>query len=68
MNDSRFIVAVSSIIAVAVSSASRSSITKGLVEAGIEPLGGSVGNSYDTARSDIINGLYIAYVIHHHGP
>jgi len=31
-------------------------------------LGGSVGNSYDTARSDIINGLYIAYVIHHHGP
>ena len=38
-----------------------------LAEAGIEPSGGSVGDSYDNALAEIINGLK-AEVIHRRGP
>ncbi len=37
-------------------------------EAGIEPSVGSVGNSYDNALAETINGLYKAEVIHRRGP
>ena len=39
-----------------------------LAEAGIEPSGGSVGDSYDNALAKTINGLYKAKVIHRRGP
>ena len=39
-----------------------------LAEAGIEPSVGSVGDSYDNALSETINGLYKAEVIHRRGP
>lgn len=39
-----------------------------LVEAGIEPSVGSVGDSYDNAPAETINGLYKAEVIHRRGP
>ncbi|MET4690743.1 transposase InsO family protein [Sinorhizobium fredii] len=39
-----------------------------LAEAGIEPSVGSVGDSYDNALADTINGLYKAEVIHRRGP
>ena len=42
--------------------------TERLAEAGIEPSVGSVGDSYDNARAETINGLYKAEVIHRHGP
>ncbi len=35
-----------------------------LAEAGIEPLVGSVGDSYDNALAETINGLYKAEVTH----
>ncbi|MBB3844097.1 transposase InsO family protein [Xanthomonas arboricola] len=38
--------------------------TERLVEAGLEPSVGSVGNSYDNALAETINGLYKAKVIH----
>ncbi len=38
--------------------------TEGLAEAGIEPSVGSVGDSYDNALAETINGLYKAEVIH----
>ena len=38
--------------------------TKRLVEAGLEPSVGSVGDSYDNALAESINGLYKAEVIH----
>ena len=38
--------------------------TKRLAEAGIEPSVGSVGNSYDNALAETINGLHKAKVIH----
>ena len=38
--------------------------TERLAEAGIEPFVGSVGDSYDNALAEIINGLYKAEVIH----
>ena len=38
--------------------------TKHLAEAGIESSVGSVGNSYDNALDETINGLYKAEVIH----
>lgn len=38
--------------------------TERLAEAGIEPSVGSVGNSYDNALAETINGLYKAEVIH----
>ncbi|WP_205910251.1 IS3 family transposase [Rhizobium sp. FKY42] len=39
-----------------------------LAEAGIEPSVGSVGDSYDKALAETINGLYKAEVIHRRGP
>jgi transposase InsO family protein len=42
--------------------------TKRLAEAGIEPSVGSVGDSYDNALAETINGLYKAEVIHRRGP
>jgi putative transposase len=38
--------------------------TQRLTEAGIEPSVGSVGDSYDNALAETINGLYKAEVIH----
>ena len=42
--------------------------TERLAAAGIEPSVGSVGDSYDTALAETINGLYKAEVIHRRGP
>ena len=42
--------------------------TARLAEAGIEPSVGSVGDSYDNALAESINGLYKAEVIHRRGP
>ena len=42
--------------------------TERLAEAGIEPSVGSVGDRYDTALAETINGLYKAEVIHRRGP
>src|ERR1700732_4506293 len=39
-----------------------------LAEAGIEPSVGSVGDSYDNALAETINGLYKAELIHRRGP
>jgi putative transposase len=39
-----------------------------LAKAGIEPSVGSVGDSYDNALGETINGLYKAEVIHRRGP
>ncbi len=39
-----------------------------LREAGIEPSVGSVGDSYDNALAETINGLFKAEVIHRRGP
>ena len=44
------------------------SYTERLAEAGIEPSVGSVGDSYDNALAETINGLYKAEVIHRRGP
>ena len=42
--------------------------TERLVEAGVEPSVGSVGDSYDNALAETINGLYKAEIIHRRGP
>jgi putative transposase len=42
--------------------------TDRLLEAGIEPSVGSVGDSYDNALAETIHGLYKAEVIHRRGP
>jgi transposase InsO family protein len=42
--------------------------TERLAEVGIEPSVGSVGDSYDNALAETINGLYKAEVIHRRGP
>ena len=42
--------------------------TDRLAEAGVEPSVGSVGDSYDNALAETINGLYKAEVIHLRGP
>ena len=42
--------------------------TERLAEAGIEPSVGSVGDSYDNALAETINGLYKAEVIYRRGP
>jgi hypothetical protein len=42
--------------------------TQRLAEAGVEPSVGSVGDSYDNALAETINGLYKAEVIHRRGP
>jgi transposase InsO family protein len=42
--------------------------TERLADAGVEPSVGSVGDSYDNALAETINGLYKAEVIHRCGP
>jgi putative transposase len=42
--------------------------TERLKEAGVEPSVGSVGDSYDNALAETINGLYKAELIHRRGP
>ena len=42
--------------------------TERLADAGIEPSVGSVGDSYDNALAETINGLYKAELIHRRGP
>ena len=42
--------------------------TERLAAAGIEPSVGSVGDSYDNALAETINGLYKTEVIHRRGP
>ena len=42
--------------------------TERLAEAGVEPSVGSVGDFYDNALAETINGLYKAEVIHRRGP
>jgi transposase InsO family protein len=42
--------------------------TERLAEAGIEPSVGSVGDSYDNALAETINGIYKAEMIHRRGP
>src|SRR3954466_14549364 len=42
--------------------------TERLAAAGIEPSVGSVGDSFDNALAETINGLYKAEVIHRRGP
>ena len=42
--------------------------TECLAEGGIEPSVGSVGDSYDNALAEAINGLYKAEVIHRREP
>ena len=42
--------------------------TERLAEAGIEPSVGSVGDSYDNALAETINGLFKAELIHRRGP
>ena len=42
--------------------------TERLAEAGIEPSVGRVGDSYDNALAETINGLYKAELIHRRGP
>ena len=42
--------------------------TERFAEAGIEPSAGSVGDSYDSALAETINGLFKAEVIHRRGP
>ena len=39
-----------------------------LLPARVEPSGGSVGDSYDNALAETINGLYKAEIIHRRGP
>jgi transposase InsO family protein len=42
--------------------------TERLVEAGVEPSVGSIGDSYDNALAETINGPYKAEIIHRRGP
>ena len=42
--------------------------TERLKDAGLEPSVGSVGDSYDNALAETINGLFKAEVIHRRGP
>ncbi len=42
--------------------------TERLAEAGIEPSVGSVGDSYDNALAETINGLFKTELIHRRGP
>ncbi len=42
--------------------------TERLIEAGLVPSVGNVGDSYDNALAETINGLYKAEIIHRRGP
>ena len=58
----------SSITAIAASNIVSIKYTERLAEAGLEPSVGSVGDSYDNALAETINGLYKAEVIRRRGP
>jgi putative transposase len=60
--------AASSITAIAAAQHLSIKYTERLAEAGIEPSVGSVGDSYDNALAETINGLYKAEVVHRRGP
>ena len=60
--------AASSTTATAACNTCRSRYTERLAEAGIEPSVGSVGDSYDNALAETINGLYKTEVIRRRGP
>ena len=68
MTGGPFIVAGSSTTAIAGRNTSLSSTPSALPEAGIEPSVGSVGDSFDNALAETVNGLYKAEVIHRRGP
>ena len=68
MTEGRPAAAASFIIAIAAPNMFRSRTPERLAEAGIEPSVGSVGDSYDNALAETINGLYKAEVIHRRGP
>ena len=67
MIDGRSIAAGSCTIATGAANTSRK-YTERLAEAGVEPSVGSIGDSYDNALAETINGLYKAEVIHRRGP
>jgi len=67
MIDSLSIVAGSCTIAIGAANPPNTSLPS-VAEAGVEPSVGSVGDSYDNALADTINGLYKAEVIHRRGP
>ena len=60
--------AASSIIAIAAPNMFRSNTPSGSPKPEIEPSVGSVGNSYDNALAETINGLYKAEVVHRRSP
>ena len=60
--------AASSITAIAASQYVSIKYTERLAEAGIEPSVGSVGDSYDNALAETVNGLYKTEVIRRRGP
>lgn len=68
MTESLFIAADWSTIPTGVANILSIKYTERLAEAGIEPSVGSVGDSYDNALAETINGLYKAEVIHRRGP
>jgi transposase InsO family protein len=68
MSDARCIAAVSCIHSDRGSQYVSIHCTERLAQAGIEPSVGSVGDSYDNALAESINGLYKAEVIHRRGP
>ena len=60
--------AASSTTAIAGRNTSAIKYTERLTEAGVEPSVGSVGDSYDNALAETINGLYKTEVIRRRGP
>src|SRR6476660_2203961 len=57
-----------SITAIAACNTSRSNIPSASPRPALNPAVGSVGDSYDNALAETINGLYKAEVIHRRGP
>jgi transposase InsO family protein len=66
--DGRSIAAASSTIAIGAALYDSIKYTERLAETGIGPSVGSVGDSYDSALAETINGLYKAEVTHRRGP
>ena len=58
----------SCITAIAACSTSRFATASACLDAGIKPSVGSVGDSYDNALAETVNGLFKAEVIHRRGP
>jgi len=67
-NAGPFMAAASCITAIAACNTSSIKYTERLAKAGVEPSVGSVGDSYDNALAETINGLYKAEVIWRRGP